>query len=367
MTRYVLLGGAGFLGSHLAAWLLRHSDAEVIVTDVELDHVRGLLNAPRFTYYDSDLRHDSDLTEHLVATADVVVNLVGSCPEAQATHPATEVFELELLEGLKIARLAAREDTRLVQLSSSEVYGPSWLSLVPPPLRTPDLRKAVVALSEDSSPLVAGPAHRVRWLLAGTKHLLERALHAYAVEHRLDFTIVRPFNVVGAGAPVKPVDSPSAPSLPALIEAAVAGEPLDLGRHAAAKRAYIYIDDAIEALGRIVVDQSHISSGETFNIGNPANEVTGTQLAHLVLDTYRERHWDRRSPLPTIIEDTSAPLDDLAHAELDDRRVPDITKARVLLGWEPRWVLADLVAATMEAHVEALPGRNQGSVPLRLT
>jgi UDP-glucose 4-epimerase len=367
VTRYVLLGGAGFLGSHLAAWLLRQTDAEVIVTDVELDHVRALLNAPRFTYYDSDLRHDSALTEHLVASADVVVNLVGSCPEAQAAHPATEVFELELLEGLKIAQLAAREGTRLVQLSSSEVYGPSWLSLVPAPLRTTDLREAVVALSEDSSPLITGPAHRARWLLAGSKHLLERALHAYGTEHHLDFTIVRPFNVVGAGAPVRPVDSPSAPSLPALIAAVVAGDPLDLGRQAAAKRAYVYIDDATEAIGRIVVDESHLTNGETFNIGNPQNEVSGTQLAHLVLGAYRARYWDHRSPLPTIVEDTSAPLDDgLAHSE-DDRRVPDITKARVLLGWEPRWELADMIAATMEAHVESLPGRNRDSVPLRLT
>jgi UDP-apiose/xylose synthase len=354
--RICLFGCGGFIGSHLVEWLLRHSDAELVGTDIDHQKVSHLLAEPRFTYYDSDLRHDAQLTRHLVETSDVAINLVAIANPAVYTRDPLHVFQLDFMENLKVAQLCAELGRRLVQFSTCEVYGRTWLSLVPPGLIDPAAAAAAdVVMREDETPLIAGPVHKTRWIYAASKHLLERAIHAYGMSHGLNYTIIRPFNFIGPRFDYLPSQSGGEDRSPRMfaqfMDALLHGTPMALVDGGRAQRCFLYIDDATECIGRVILDQQGLTTRETFNVGNPANEASVAEFAALMLEVYRERHWDGRAPLPAL-EPVSGEAFFGAGYEDSDRRIPDIAKARRLLGWEPRWGLRDLIAATMASFVE---------------
>ena len=355
--RVCLFGCGGFIGSHLVEWLLSHSDAEIVGTDIDHQKVRHLLGDERFTYYDSDLRHDTQLTRHLVETSDVVVNLVAIANPAVYTRDPLHVFQLDFMENLKVAELCAELGRRLIQFSTCEVYGRTWLSLVPPGLIEPERAAADIVMREDETPLIAGPVHKTRWIYAASKHLLERAINAYGQSHGLDYTIIRPFNFIGPRFDYLPSTAPSgserSPRMFAqFMDALLRGTNMTLVDGGSAQRCFLYIDDASECIGRIILDPLGVTSRQTFNIGNPANEASVTEFAELMLEVYRERYWDGVAPLPAM-ETVSGETFFGAGYEDSDRRIPDISKARRLLGWEPGWGLRELIEATMESFVVA--------------
>ena len=355
--RVCLFGCGGFIGSHLAEWLLERPNVEVVGTDVQHGKIVHLLDEPRFTFYDSDLRHDRALTQRLIETSDVVVDLVAVTKPGPDLADPLHVFRMDFLENLGVAEICAESRTRLVQLSSCEVYGTSWLSLIPEHLLDVATREAQdVLMHEDDTPLIAGPVGMPRWIYAVSKHMLERTLHAAGESRGLDYSIIRPFNFVGPrfdGLPAE-MGEDSPPLFAQFMDGLIDGTRMALVEGGQAQRTFIYIEDAIECIGRIVTDTSGLTSRQIFNVGNPANEITIEGLARMMYDRYMERHWDRVSPLP-VIENVRAEEflgDGYQHA---DRFVPDIEKARRLLGWEPKWGLQDLVTATMDAYVAEHP------------
>ena len=354
--RVCLFGCGGFIGSHLAEWLLERPNIEVVGTDIQHGKILHLLDEPRFTFYDSDLRHDRELTRRLIETSDVCVDLVGLTAPTQSAEDALQILRLDLIENLRVAEICAETGTRLVQFSSCEVYGKTWPDVVPAGLlRLADaagLDSLDVTMQEDETPLILEPVQRSPGVYAASKHLLERAIHAVGLSHGLDYTIIRPFNFIGPrfeSRSAAPGDEP--PQLFAqFMEALLHGTPMTLVDGGTARRTFVYIEDAIECVGRIVTDRDGAASQQIFNIGNPQNEVTIAELARLMRERYVERHWDRIAPLPEI---ESVPAEEFFGGAYDDsdRRVPDIAKAQRLLGWEPRWSLEDLVTATMDSLV----------------
>ena len=129
-----------------------------------------------------------------------------------------------------------------------------------------------------------------------------------------------------------------------------------------ALRAYTYIDDAVECIGRVVVDRAGVTSRQVLNVGSPENEISVEGLAQLMLDLYVERHWDGHAALPAIV---SVPHEEFYGEGYEDcdRRIPDIAKARALLGWEPQWGLRDLVATTMDWFVADWRARSRAAIP----
>ena len=350
--RVCLFGCGGFIGSHLAEWLLERPDIEVVGTDVQHGKISHLLDKPRFTYYDSDLRHDRALTQRLIETSDVVVDLVAIASPSRYHQEPLHVFRLDFLENLRVAEACAEAGTRLIQFSSCEVYGKTWLSLVPDDLLDFATREAQnVTMREDDTPLITGPVHKSRWIYAASKHLLERAIHASGLSQGLDYAIIRPFNFVGPRFDALPMEGDESPRLFAhFMDALLAGSRMPLIDGGQSRRTFIYIEDAIECVGRIVTDTTGLTSRQIFNVGNPANETTIEALAHLMLERYRERHWDRVAPLPSIESVTSEEFFG-EKSDDSDRRVPDIGKAKRVLGWEPKWGLDALVTATMDSYV----------------
>lgn len=367
--RICLLGAGGFIGSHLAEWLLDHSEATIVGTDINDEKVAALHGDPRFTYIHSDIRTDRETTRRLVREAHVVVELVAVASPKKYVEDPLGVFELDFMENLRVVEMCAEEGTKLVQLSTCEVYGRTWLSHVPPGAMDTEERAACdITMREDSTPLILGPTGVPRWIYAASKSMLDRVIHAYGEQRGLDYTIVRPFNFVGPRFDFLPSqrhdDSPRA--FAHFVDALLHGTPMKLVDGGRALRCYTYIDDAVEALGRIILDERGVTSRQVFNIGNPDNEISVEGLAHLMRDIYRDTFWDGITPLPDIV---SVHRDDFFGKGYEDcdRRVPDITKAQTLLGWEPRWALHNLVDATMRWFVEdyrsaqAAPAASAGS------
>lgn len=351
--RVALLGCAGFIGSHLTEWLLDNTGCEVIGTDIVDDKIRHLRGRPRFTYHHSDLRSDEALTRRLVAESDVVVNLVAIASPAQYTRDPLHVFELDFLENLKVVGMCSEMGTRLVQFSTCEIYGKTWLSQVPGDAMGAAERDAAdVSMREDETQCIVGPVHKSRWIYSTSKQLLERVIHAHGEQRGLDYTIVRPFNFVGPRFDFLPsAGGDDSPRLFAqFMSALIHGGEMRLVDGGEALRSWVYIDDAVDCIGRMIIDRSGASSRQAFNVGNPANEMSVAELAELMFDLYTEHYWDGASPLARIV---TVPHEEMFGEGYDDcdRRVPDVSKARALLGWQPSTPLLELVTRTMDAFV----------------
>ena len=135
------------------------------------------------------------------------------------------------------------------------------------------------------------------------------------------------------------------------MDALFTGTPMKLVNGGVNQRCYTYIDDAIECTYRIVENPGGVCDRQIFNIGSPHNEVSIRQMAETMRDIYKEKFYDPSVPLPEIV---SVPGEEFYGVGYDDsnRRIPDITKARTLLNWEPQWSLRDTFETTMRHHVE---------------
>ena len=369
--RICLLGCAGFIGSHLSEWLLNNSDAELTGTDITDEKVQHLLGHPRFTYLHSDIRRDHEATDRLIAESDVVIDLVAVASPTMYVRNPLEVFELDFLENIKVVEKCSALGKRLIQFSTCEIYGRTWLSLVPEDLiSSADRERADVTMRESETNMIVGPIEKSRWIYSVSKQLLERVIHAHGQDRGLDYAAIRPFNFVGPRIDFLPSernndDSPRV--IAHFMNALLYGTDMKLVDGGKALRCYTYIDDAVECIGRITLDRSGKTSRQAFNVGNPANECSVEELAHLMFDIYRERFWDGVTALPRIISVSGEEFYGRGYEDCD-RRVPDISKARELVGWEPKWGLRDLLLATMESFVNDYRGNHgQPAVSPRFT
>jgi len=237
--KIAILGAGGFIGSHLVEHLLARTEHGVVGLDVTDDKLRGITGG-NFTFVRADVRSRSQV-EEVIRRADVVVDLVAYAnPSIYVTSPL-EVFDLNFMQNLEVARLCIRHGKRLIQYSTAEVYG-----------------KAVAgdAFSEETTDLVVGPIHRQRWIYASAKILLERVLYAHGVAGDLDYTIVRPFNFVGPRidylVPAHAIGGPRV--FPHFMSALLTGGPIRLVDGGRVHRTFTDIHDANSAF-QILLDR----------------------------------------------------------------------------------------------------------------
>ena len=205
--------------------------------------------------------------------------------------------------------------------------------------------------SENSSVFILGPVEKHRWIYACAKQLLERVIHAYGLEHGFNYTIIRPFNFIGPKIDYLLNETDGIPRVFSFfMEALISGTAMKLVDGGHQRRCYTYIDDAVDGIYRIVENRGGVCDREIFNIGTPVNEVSIRQLAELMKEIYIEKFWDGRSSLPAIMDVAAEQFYGKGYED-SDRRIPDISKARTLLGWEPRWAMRDLLENTMRYYI----------------
>lgn len=344
MNKIAILGCAGFIGSHLTEQLLNSERNSVVGFDKVSDKIEHLLPHPRLSFHTLDIA-DFTLCKPYLESCDCIVSLTAICNPSHYNTIPIEVIESNFLEPLELVRFCATHNKWLIHFSTSEVYGKTVQGLCQKRNKR-QLDSEEYLLSEDSSPFIMGPIAAQRWSYATAKQLMERVIYAYGEAKKLPFTIIRPFNVIGPRMDFIPgIDGEGIPRvLACFMDALLFGKPLQLVDGGTNKRSFTAIEDAVDALIRII-DNPDKSQNQIFNIGNPHNEVSIRELAKCMVDIYTKLY-----PLehkhPRIISVTAERFYGKGYDD-SDRRMPDITKARQLLGWEPRISLQEMLRKTI--------------------
>jgi len=349
--RILSLGAGGFIGSHLTRHLIEAGHT-VVGVDTHVDKIEDLLGQCNLRFERRDIREPGFDLRGLVAESDLVIDLIAYANPGIYLRQPLDVFQLNFLENLKIAEACVDEGKRLVQFSSCEVYGKTAARSIPDKLVDPEDR-ALATFSEDETDLLLGPVSRHRWIYACAKQLLERVLHAYGLEGRLSYTVIRPFNFIGPNIDYLPSEKGGFPRVfSQFLDALLKGTPMKLVDGGAQRRCYTYIEDAVTCIGRIVENPGGVCDGQIFNVGSPQNEVSIRDLALLMREIYAEELGPKGARLSEIVD---VPAEEFYGEGYDDsdRRIPDITKARTLLGFEPRYALRETVELSMRGFMGA--------------
>jgi UDP-apiose/xylose synthase len=347
--KILTLGAAGFIGSHLTHRLLEEGH-QVTAVDVETEKVEDCMDHPNLTFLQQDIRSPEWDLDALVGTHDLVIDLIAYANPGLYIRIPLEVFRLNFTENLKIAESCVRHNRRLIQYSTCEVYGRTAASLPHANLTDPE-DPIHATFREDESEYILGPVVKHRWIYSCAKQLLERVLHAYGIEQGFNYTIIRPFNFIGPKIDFLPQEKDGIPRVFSFfMDALLTGSQMKLVNGGVNRRCYTYIDDAIECSYRIVENPNGVCDRQIFNIGSPYNEISIRQMAETMRDIYAGKFREDSTPLPEIV---SVPGEEFYGEGYDDsdRRIPDITKARTLLGWEPRWNVQDTLETTMRYYV----------------
>lgn len=344
-----ILGCGGFIGSHLLSRILSTTDLEVYGLDLQSTKIEHLLHHPNFTFVQLDV-YETERVREYVEKTDAVISLVALCnPSLYNTVPLA-VIEANFVRPYDIVKMCAEMDKWLIHYSTSEIYGRTIGSFLPEGCRTDDPSQYVI--NDDATPMLLGPISAQRWSYACAKQLLERTIYAFGFEKGLRFSVVRPFNFIGPRMDYIPgLDGEGVPRvLACFMEALLHHRPLQLVDGGMNQRCFTYIDDAVDATMRILARPEQ-SVGQAFNVGNPGNEVSMKELAELMIDLYKEV---RPEVAECEFETTSVSSEAFYGKgyEDSDRRMPDISKAIDLLGWNPVTSLRDALKVTIQWYVD---------------
>ena len=351
MAKVLSLGAGGFIGAHLTERLLE-AGHDVTAVDIHSDKIADLLGHPRLAFIERSIADRTFDLGGMIEGADVVVDLVAHANPGIYVRQPLDVFRLNFQENLRIAETCVEKGKRLIQFSSCEVYGKTPVAVLHGELPDPE-NPSYATFSEDSTDMIMGPVGRHRWIYACAKQLLERVLHAYGLEGRLNYTIIRPFNFIGPKIDYLPGETDGVPRVFSyFMEALLDGTPMRLVDGGNQRRCYTFIRDAVECVSRIVENPGGACDRQIFNIGSPENEVSIRELAVLMRELYARHFAPAGAKLPEIV-DVSAESFYGEGYEDSDRRIPDIEKARRLLGWNPGTSVVEMLMPTMDYYVRA--------------
>jgi len=333
----LILGVNGFIGNALTRRILGTTDWDVFGMDLSDSKLEHSLGHPRFHFLEGDITINKEWIEYHVRKCDVVLPLVAIATPAVYVKEPLRVFELDFEQNLRVIRQCVQYGRRVVFPSTSEVYGMC----------------ADPEFDEDTSPLVTGPIGKPRWIYSCSKQLLDRVIAAYGQQQGLRYTLFRPFNWIGPK--LDDIDAAKEGSSRVVTQFIIdlfRGEPINLVDGGAQKRCFTWVEDGIEALMRIIANPHGVCDGQIFNIGNPANECSVGELAHLLARLFEQRrdripNWQP----PRIQEASSETYYGKGYQDILTRK-PSIRKAQSLLGWQPRVSLDDALASTFDAFLE---------------
>lgn len=346
-TRVLILGINGFIGSTLAEKLLVSGKFEVFGMDIELNNLSSIIGNPDLQVFKADITKEKDLVDYYIRNSDVVLPLAAIATPAEYTRNPLKVFNLDFEANLEIIKLCYRYKKRVVFPSTSEVYGMS-----------PD-----EFFNEKTSLIVTGPICKERWIYSCSKQMLDRVIYAYG-ESGLDYTIFRPFNLMGPRLDsIEKAKTNRCRAITKMVHDLVMGEPITLVNGGSQKRCFIYIDDAIDCLFRIVVNAENQCEKEIINIGNPDNEYSIKEMAEMVIESYTSNPLSKSFPKPLepIVKDGEQNYGE-GYQDCEHRK-PDINNAYKCCGWKPSTDMKSIVDKTVDYFLkEAIDMKNKGQL-----
>jgi len=341
MTKKILiLGAGGFIGSNLSEYILKHRDWDIIAMDMNAAKLGHCLGNPRFHFTEGSILERKDWVEQQVKACDVVLPLVAIANPAVYVQNPLAVFELDFEANLDIVRHCVKHKKRIIFPSTSEVYGNS----------------ADTPYDEETSNLTVGPIHKERWIYSCSKQMMDRVIYAYGQHHGLQFTLFRPFNWFGPGLDdVWNMKGNASRVTSKFLSNIVHKRDITLIDGGGQKRCFLYIDDAIEALVKIIENKDGAADGRIFNIGHPGNEASVKELADMLLDIVGEfpGYKDIRSQIKIVTtkgeEYYGAGYQDI------ETRVPKVENAKKYLSWKPTTPMREAVKKTVEYYMRQAP------------
>lgn len=319
----LITGGAGFVGSHLAEALLGAGHQVMVIDNLStgsMDNIRHLKTADRFEYVIETIENEGLLAE-LIDAADVIFHMAAAVGVKLIVEEPVRTIETNVHGTELVLKHAAKKGKLVVVFSTSEVYGKST-----------DL-----PFREDSD-LVMGSTMKHRWAYACSKAIDEFLALAYWKERDLPVIVVRLFNTVGPRQTGR-----YGMVIPSLVRQALEGMPLTVFGDGTQSRSFTDVSDVVQALMRLVKEPAAI--GQVFNIGN-THEVTIMDLAEKI------RHKTGSSSEIVLV-----PYDKAYEAGFEDmpRRVPDLTRIRTIIDYQPKVTLDGILERVISAMREQEP------------
>ncbi|NLR60993.1 SDR family oxidoreductase [Chitinophaga polysaccharea] len=308
--RILIAGAAGFLGSHLCDRFIKEGYHVIGMDNLltgNIKNIEHLFPLPEFEYY----HHDVTKFVHVPGKLDYILNFASPASPIDYLKMPIQTLKVGSLGTHNLLGLAKEKGARILVASTSEVYG------------DPHVHPQPEEYWGNVNPV--GP----RGVYDEAKRFLESITMAYHNFHGLETRIIRIFNTYGPRMRLN-----DGRALPAFMSQALNGEDLTVFGDGSQTRSFCYVDDLVEGIYRLLLSDYHLP----VNIGNP-QEITLNQFAEEIIALTGTKQKIVYHPLPK-----------------DDpkQRQPDITKARTLLGWEPKVSRQEGLKITYEYFKKAL-------------
>ena len=314
--KYLITGGSGFIGSHLAEKLLLSGNQVSIIDNLSTGVRANLANIEGKISFKQGSILDQVLIDQMVAESDFVVHLAASLGVFNIVNHPLDSLRTNL-KGTEIVLESSDKHSKPVLIAStSEIYG----------------KNNKVPLSEEDDRIIGHPL-KSRWSYSEAKAVDESLGYFYYLENKLPVRIVRFFNTVGP----RQVGHYGM-VVPRFVSSALKNEPIEVYGSGEQIRCFCHVDDAVRAL--LLVMESEQAVGQVFNVGNN-QQISILDLAKKVVELTNSKSEIVKVPYakayPEGFEDMQ-------------RRVPDISKINMVLGWSPQIGLNQIVKDIASFH-----------------
>ena len=319
---YLITGGAGFIGSHLADALLAAGYRVLVIDNLStgrLQNIHHLLDHPSFHFARADIT-DAVVMDRLASQADIIVHLAAAVGVQLIVEHPVHTIETNVMGTEVVLQTALRYNCRVLLASTSEVYG----------------KGSKIPFSEEDDVLL-GSTSKSRWAYAASKMVDEFLGLAYQREHGLQVTPFRLFNTVGPRQTGR-----YGMVVPRFVRQAIQNQPITVYGDGAQSRCFCDVRDVVPAIMGLAAHPNAV--GQLYNIGS-TEEVTIGQLAERV-----------KTITGSQSEIVHIPYQEAYAPGFEDmqRRVPDISRIHALLGWQPKSSLDTILSAVLAYERERL-------------
>jgi UDP-glucose 4-epimerase len=314
--RYLLTGGAGFIGSHLCELLLSQGHRVVAIDNLSTGRVENIAHLhplPHFQFVRETIGN-AQVLDRLTSESDVVVHLAAAVGVQLIVQDPVHTIQTNIMGTEAVLVAAQRYGCKVLIASTSEVYG----------------KGVRVPFHEDDDRLM-GPTTRSRWAYATSKAIDEFLGLAYQSQYGLPVVVMRLFNTVGPRQTGR-----YGMVVPRFVRQALKEEPLTVYGDGSQSRCFSDVADVTRAIAQLAEEPGAV--GQVFNIGS-TEEVTIRELAERVINLTESRS-----------EITYVPYDEAYAPGFEDmqRRVPSIERISRLIGYGPRYTLEETLGRVIE-------------------
>jgi len=314
--KILITGGAGFIGSHLAEYIVNRGDSVVVMDNLStgrLDNIRHLLANPGFRFVQDDVRKIAVL-ESLVADCDIIYHLAAAVGVKLIAEQPVHTIETNI-HGTEVVLDAANKYRKKVLIAStSEVYGKS---------------EAIPFYEDDDT--VLGSTRFSRWSYACSKAIDEFLALAFYQQYDLQVVIVRLFNTIGPRQ-----TGQYGMVVPRFVEKALENKPLEIYGTGHQTRCFCCVLDVIEALVNLMANPT--ASGRVYNLGSD-REISLIDLADMVIRLTQSKS---QKVFMSYEQAYGRPFDDML------RRVPSLKRIHETIGFKPKNSLEDTLALVIK-------------------